>query len=215
MRSAHLQHKLFFFRLSSRCQIATKLYTANAHPLGADEGHDDVFEMSGLRVYAGAGKHLEHKVGLWIDRREARPGDGEDVERVREGMGLGKTLAKKGYVWMQDKISWSSMVFRLHHQENMAFNTPSLQSAYHRRYWDVVKAKTSFIIFHDAFELLELERGNCRRSALILQLLADLRLQAIRMDAFEVLARRRTSTPLRPRQLREACQPPSTSELYD
>lgn len=56
-------------------------------------------------AYGGQGNHLRRSIGLWIDRRERRPGDGAGVEYIQEGMSYGIHLEQFGYAWMADKIN--------------------------------------------------------------------------------------------------------------
>lgn len=105
-------------------------------------------------------------------------------------MGAKKSLAESGFAWLSDKVDWAAMIFKANHRANLLFNTPSIQSSYRSRYWDVVKIKGSFIIFHDAFSPLSDKRNNRRSSAMILQPLVDLTLKAFRIQVFEELAAR-------------------------
>ncbi|KAJ5364999.1 uncharacterized protein N7496_010712 [Penicillium cataractarum] len=75
-------------------------------------------------------------------------------ERVQEGMALGVHLNRTGYAWMADKIDWAAMIFLPTHRPHLVFNTPSLQSAYHARYWQIVRAREDFILFYDIFSRL-------------------------------------------------------------
>lgn len=108
-------------------------------------------------TYGGQGAHLRRSVGLWTDRRTRRPrdgsddSDGSDTERVQEGMALGVHLNRTGYAWMADKIDWAAMIFLPTHRPHLMFNTPSLQSAHHARYWQIIRAREDFILFHDIF----------------------------------------------------------------
>lgn len=157
-------------------------------------------------AYGGQGAHLRRSLGLWIDRRTRRPREGSDREQVQEGMALGMHLERSGYAWMADKLDWAMMIFLPAHRAHMVFNTPSLQSAYHARYWQVVRARDDFLLFHDIFSRLQEHRLEKQRSALLLQLLVDLCLRAFRKDVFQTLAdRRRVQQPLSPERIREAC----------
>ena len=158
-----------------------------------------------MRVYGGQGHHLRRSLGLWIDRRTRAPAEGSDLERVQEGMAMGVHLAHSGYAWMADKLNWGSMVFLPVNRPNMVFNTPSLQSAYIRRYRNVVQAKDEFLLFHDIFSFLHQHRSDCRRSALLLQLLVDVCLRAFRQEVFRSLSTLKLRQPLHPQRLREGC----------
>jgi hypothetical protein len=155
--------------------------------------------------YGGQGRHLRHSNGLWLDRRVRAPTDGAEVERIQEGMGLGPRLERTGYAWFADKIDWASMTIRPPHRDHIAFNTPTLQSAYHERYQRVVEVKSDFIFFHDVIDLLRRHRPDFRRSALLLQLLVDLCLQLFRKDVFHTLAHAKLHQPLQPTEIQEAC----------
>ena len=69
----------------------------------------------------------------------------------------------------------------------MVFHTPSLQSTYHHRYWQVVWMKADFVLFHDVFHHLQEHQSHQVWSTLLLQLLVDLCLWAFRKVVFQVL----------------------------
>jgi hypothetical protein len=158
-----------------------------------------------MYAYGGQGRHLRHKVGLWIDRRVRQPCDGSDQDQVQEGMAIGPHLEQYGYAWMADKLDWAAMTFRSPYRAYILFNTPSLQSVYHERYWQVVETKEDFLLFHDAFHQLQILRHDTRRSALLLRLLVDLCLRMFRKDVFRALEDRHTRQPLHQSHLHEAC----------
>jgi hypothetical protein len=155
--------------------------------------------------YGGQGHHLRHSNGLWLDRRARPPVEGSDTERIQEGMGIEARLQATGYMWYADKIDWSSMTFRLPHRAHMAFNTPTLQSTYHERYWRVVETKSDFLLFHDIFARLRQLDRDFRRTAILLQLLVDLCLQLFRKDVFSILSQSKLRQPLRDRPSNDAC----------
>jgi hypothetical protein len=155
-------------------------------------------------AYGGQGNHLRRSVGLWIDRRERRPGDGAGLERIQEGMSYGIHLAQFGYAWMADKIDWAAMTFLAAHRAHMVFNTPSLQSAYVAHYPEIVAAKADLILLGDVLYRLEQHRSDPKRSALLLRLLVDFCLRAYRKDVFEALSRRKTKQPKDSDRLTEA-----------
>lgn len=155
-------------------------------------------------AYGGQGNQLRRSVGLWIDRRERRPGDGVGVERIQEGMSYGNHLEQFGYAWMADKIDWAAMTFLPAHRAHMVFNTPSLQSAYIAHYPEIVAAKADLILLGDVLYRLEQHRSDPKRSALLLRLLVDFCLRAYRKDVFEALSRRKTKQPKDSDRLTEA-----------
>ncbi|PCG88336.1 Hypothetical protein PENO1_110820 [Penicillium occitanis (nom. inval.)] len=156
--------------------------------------------------YGGQGYHLRHSNGLWLDRRAQPPAEGSDTERIEEGIGIGDRLQATGYMWFADKIDWFNMTFRSPHRAHMIFNTPTLQSTYHERYWRVIETKGDFLLFHDIFAYLQQHHGDFRRTALLLQLLISLCLQLFRKDVFHVLVQRKSSRqPLRDCVLTDAC----------
>lgn len=158
-----------------------------------------------LRGYGGQGHHLRRSNGLWLDRRVGRPRDGSDTEQIQEGMGMAITMARYGYAWFSDKLDWAAMTFRPPYRAHMSFNTPSLQSAYHARYWQLVQTKTDFLLFHDVFTRMRDLRADFAQSALLLQLLVQLCLRAFRKDVWTALADLSTRQPLHPTHLQAAC----------
>lgn len=157
-------------------------------------------------AYGGQGRHqLRYKLGLWIHWRVRPPREGSETDQVQEGMGMGDHLERYGYAWFADKLDWTAMTFRSPHRAHIIFNTPTLQSAYHRRYWRVVGTKNDFLLFHDIFYRLQDLRHDPRRSALLLQLLVDLCLRSFRKDVFQALVDRHTQQPLNPQTIQEAC----------
>lgn len=158
-----------------------------------------------LCTYGGQGNHFQRRVGLWIDRRTAPPQPGSDTEKVQEGMAIGQSLPQLGYAWLADKLDWTAMSFLPTHRPHMVFNTPSLQSTYHTRYQNVVRAKTDFLVFHDVYSYIQQHRDHPPRSALLLQLLIDLCLRAFRKEIFETLSRTQHHQPFHAEHMREAC----------
>lgn len=148
-----------------------------------------------LYVYGGQGGHPQQSLGLWIDRR-TQPRPGSDTEFIQEGMALGPSLAKYGYGWLASKVDWTVMVFKPAHRAYIVFNTPSIQSVYHQRYWAVRQSKDDFLIFHDVLQRVQDYHLDSDRSALLLQLLVDLCLRAFRQDVFRALSERQTQQPL-------------------
>lgn len=158
-----------------------------------------------LRVcYGGQGHHLDRCVGLRIDQR-ANPKPNSDTDGIQEGMGIQERLAQTGYMWFADKIDWTSMTFQPPHRAHMVFNTPTLQSSYHERYWRVVDAKSDFLQFHDVFTHLQQNPGDFRQASLLLQGLINLCLRAFRKDVFQVLSSSTTYQPLQDQLLSKAC----------
>ncbi|KAE8335184.1 hypothetical protein BDV24DRAFT_169449 [Aspergillus arachidicola] len=155
-----------------------------------------------LYTYGGQGAHPRRCNGLWLDRRVRPPAEGSDQERVDEGLGMEQALHAYGYAWLPEhKVDWASMMFRPPHRAHMVFNTPHLLTAYHRRYRELARVHSDFVIFHDVFTRMYALREDFPRSALLLQLLVDLCLQAFRKDVFEALERSRPAQPFDPRQL--------------
>lgn len=96
------------------------------------------------------------------------------------------------------------MVFRPSYRRHMVFHTPSVQSTYYRRYSEVKEAKIHFLLLHDLTLHLHEHRLDLDRSALVLQSLCDLCLQAFRQDVFQYLAHRKTTQPLNSQQITAA-----------
>lgn len=154
-------------------------------------------------TYGGQGHHLRHSNGLWLDCR-VDPGAGNG-ERVVEGMGVGETLDRYGYGWFLDKVDWASMVFRVAHRSHMAFNTPTLLSAYSRRYQPLVRAQRDYIFVHDIFSQMQAWRdGPPARTAVLLDLLVDVCLRAFWKDVFRALQASKPQQPIKKQALADA-----------
>ena len=88
-----------------------------------------------LCTYGGQGNHIQCSNGLWLDWQVKWPSNSSNVEWIQEGLGMAFTLKQCGYTWFLEKLNWKTMTFWPPHCVHMAFNTPSLQLAYHPQYW--------------------------------------------------------------------------------
>lgn len=157
-------------------------------------------------TYGGGGHHLRRSHGLWLDRRVLPPADGGDVERIQEGMGIGKALDQYGYGWFLDKLDFHTMIFQAAHRPYMVFNTPTLLSQYHARYRSLITVQRDYIFIHDIFTHLAQSRESPVRAASLLDLLVDVCLRAFRQEVFRTLEQARLKQPLSHRGSREALQ---------
>ncbi|EFW15480.1 conserved hypothetical protein [Coccidioides posadasii str. Silveira] len=143
--------------------------------------------------------------GLWLDCQVQLPPEGSDMEWIQKGLGMAFTLELYGYAWFLDKLDWMAMTFKPSHRAHMVFNTPTLQMAYYWQYWQLIKFKSDFMLFHDVFSCMLDVCLDPAHSALLLQLLVNLCLRAFWKDVFRSLADCVIQQPLHPARLENAC----------
>jgi hypothetical protein len=87
---------------------------------------------------------------LWKETFQRRRGGPEVL-----GMGLQATRAKFGYMWLNPRIDWKSMVFRSQFTNQMAFSSSMLRTNYQKNFLQVGEAKDDYMRIEAAGRWLE------------------------------------------------------------
>jgi hypothetical protein len=90
---------------------------------------------------------------LWWDRREWPDG------RVREGLGLSRTMQQYGYGWFLDKFDWQNFVFDVRVRDITLFGNIQMAEAYRVRWREVKEIKSDFLLIEQVFRLWPEHQG--------------------------------------------------------
>lgn len=137
-----------------------------------------------LRFSYGGGRVAE-AAGLWRDVRHAPSSTHPGGSRRIEGLGLEVTIPQHGYGWFLEKVDWETMTFKAAHSQYMAFNTPSMQGAYHARYGQIRDVQLDFIRVSKIQGLLQQFKESAWCRDYLLEALQQICLCAFRKDVFQ------------------------------
>lgn len=133
-----------------------------------------------LRFVFG-GYELRRESALWWGRRERTFGEPEQT-RVWYGLGFSNTLARYGYCWLEPRMDWGRLQFRLEISDQVLFGNRTLQGQYMRRGQHV----QGFLDLTQRLELaliwIQRYQGIDRVRQRLMEWMAEMCLQQFRID---------------------------------